>query len=165
MRRLSRRPSGHVAFDDAAREPFDDRGLADAGLADQHRVVLGAARQHLDDAPDLLVASDDGIELAVARVLGEVAAEALERLVLVLGVLARHLVAPAHLLERAEQRLVGDAEPAQEVADAADDLAHREEDVLGGEVVVAEVAALAVGRLEHLDRRRARAAAVWVVCP
>ncbi len=140
----------HVTFDDAAGESFDDGGLADAGLADQHGVVLGAARQHLDDAPDLLVASDDGIELAVARVLGEVAPEALERLVLVLGVLARHLVAPAHVLERAEQRLVGDAEPAQQVADAAGDLGHREEDVLGGEVVVAEVAPLAVGRLEHL---------------
>jgi uncharacterized protein YjiS (DUF1127 family) len=46
---------------------LDDRGLADAGLADQHRVVLGAAREHLDDAADLLVAADDRIELALAR--------------------------------------------------------------------------------------------------
>ena len=34
----------HVAIDDAQRETFDDCGLADAGLADQHRVVLGPAR-------------------------------------------------------------------------------------------------------------------------
>ena len=34
---------GHVAGDDALGEPLDDGGLADAGLADQHRVVLGAA--------------------------------------------------------------------------------------------------------------------------
>ena len=60
-------PLGHVAADDALRQPFDDRGLADAGLADQHRVVLGAARQHLDDAADLLVAADDRVELALAR--------------------------------------------------------------------------------------------------
>ena len=59
---------------------------------------------------------------------------------------------PAHLLQRTEQRVVGDAEPAQEVADTAGDLGHREEHVLGGEVVVAEIAALAVGRLEHLVR-------------
>ena len=39
---------GHVAGDDALREPLDDRRLADAGVADQHRVVLRAARQHLD---------------------------------------------------------------------------------------------------------------------
>ena len=87
--RLFLRPFGHVAADDALREAFDDGGLADAGLADEHRVVLGAARQHLDDAADLLVAADDRIELALARQLGEVAAVALERLVRALGVLAR----------------------------------------------------------------------------
>ena len=49
---------GHVAVDDAAREPLDDGGLADAGVAHQHRVVLGAAGEDLDDAPDLVVAPD-----------------------------------------------------------------------------------------------------------
>ena len=38
------RPSGHVAVDDALGEALDDRGLAHARLADEHRVVLGAAR-------------------------------------------------------------------------------------------------------------------------
>ena len=32
----------HVAVDDAQRQALDDRGLADARLADQHRIVLGA---------------------------------------------------------------------------------------------------------------------------
>ena len=58
-------PLGHVAAHDALGQPFDDGGLADAGLADQHRVVLGAARQHLDDAADLLVAADHRVELAL----------------------------------------------------------------------------------------------------
>ena len=39
---------GHFAVDDALREAFDDGGLADAGLADEHGVVLRAALQHLD---------------------------------------------------------------------------------------------------------------------
>ena len=43
------------------------------------------------DAADLLVAADDRVELAVARGLGEVAAEALERLELRLGVLVGDL--------------------------------------------------------------------------
>ena len=73
---------GHVAAHDALREPFDDGGLADAGFADEHRVVLRAPRQHLDDAADFFVAADDRIELAAARQLGEVAAVAFERLVL-----------------------------------------------------------------------------------
>ena len=74
-------PLGHVLPDDALRQPFDDGGLADARLADEHRVVLRPARQHLNHAADLLVAADDRIELALARELGEVAPVALERLV------------------------------------------------------------------------------------
>ena len=104
-------PLGHVAADDALRQPFDDGGLADAGLADQHRVVLGAAREHLDDAADLLVAADHRIELALARQLGEVAAVALERLVGALRVLVGHALrcrgpasAPAKIASRVTPR-------------------------------------------------------------
>ena len=58
-----------------------------AGLADQHRVVLRAAREHLDRAPDLLVPPDHGVELALLGERGQVAAVLLERLVRALGVL------------------------------------------------------------------------------
>ena len=76
----------HVAVDDAQRETFDDRGLADARLADQHRIVLGAARQHLDGAADFLVAPDHRIELAVARRLGQIARVFLQRVIGLFGV-------------------------------------------------------------------------------
>src|SRR5712692_7779363 len=65
---------------DALREPFDDGGLADAGLADQHRVVLLTAREDLHDALDLGLTSDDGVELALGGLLREVAAELVEQL-------------------------------------------------------------------------------------
>ena len=58
---------GDVARDDALREPLDDGGLADAGLADEHGVVLGAAGEHLADAADLGVAPDHRVELARLR--------------------------------------------------------------------------------------------------
>ena len=102
-------PFGHVAADDAAGEAFDDRGLADAGLADEDRVVLGAARQHLDDAADLLVAADHRIELALARQLGEVAAVALERLIGAFGVLVGHALRSADGGERLQDRVARDA--------------------------------------------------------
>ena len=38
----------HLAVDDALGEPFRDRGLADAGLAHEQRIVLLPAAQHLD---------------------------------------------------------------------------------------------------------------------
>ena len=55
---------GHVTRGDPLGQALDDRGLADAGLADQHRVYTGAPRQHLDHPPHLLVAADHGVELA-----------------------------------------------------------------------------------------------------
>ena len=55
---------GHLALDDAPRQAFGDRGLADAGLADQQRVVLAPAAQHLDHALELVLAADQRIDLA-----------------------------------------------------------------------------------------------------
>ena len=91
------RLSGTSPFDDPLRQALDDRGLADAGLADEHRVVLRAARQHLNDAADLFVAADDGIELALASRLGQVARIALKRLVLIFGILIGDAMRAAHL--------------------------------------------------------------------
>ena len=104
----------HVAVDDALRQAFDDRGLADARLADQHRIVLGAAGQHLDGAADFLVAADHRIELAVARGLGEIAGIFLQR---VIGVFGRCDVGGAALAQRFDRGvevLRRDAAPGRE---------------------------------------------------
>ena len=71
-------PLGHVPAHDALRQPLNDRRLADAGLTDQHRVVLGAPAEDLDDAPDLLVPSDHRVEQPAACGIGQVAAVLLE---------------------------------------------------------------------------------------
>ena len=89
------------------REAFDDRGLADAGLAGEDRVVLAAAHQDVDDLADLLVAAGDRIDLALARLLGEVDREALERLLLA-HLRRRHRA--ARLARRRQRRAVGGAE-------------------------------------------------------
>src|SRR5680860_246197 len=69
---------GDIALDDVGGESLDDGGLADAGLADEHRVVLGATGEDLHHPLDLLLAPDDGIELLLARELSEVATELVE---------------------------------------------------------------------------------------
>ncbi|KWT85240.1 hypothetical protein APY03_4043 [Variovorax sp. WDL1] len=69
----------HVALRDAPGQALGDRGLADAGLADQQRVVLAAAAQDLDHALDLVLAADQRIDLAVLRHLVEVLGELLQR--------------------------------------------------------------------------------------
>ena len=145
---------GHVAGDDALGEALGDRGLADAGLADQDGVVLGAAREDLDDAADLVVAADDRVELAVLGGLREVAAELLERLVLVLGVLVGHAVRAADVLDRRDDVLLARAVAAQRVAGGGLVVGEREQQVLGGDVLVLELAAARARR--RAGRRRAR---------
>jgi hypothetical protein len=136
---------GDVALDDATGEALDDGGLAHAGLADEHGVVLRPAGQHLDDPPDLVVPADDRVELALAGVLGEVPAVLLEGLVLVLRVLAGDAVAPPDLLQRSQQVLLGDPDP----------VGQGEEEVLGRQVLVVQPAALLVGPLHHVPEVRA----------
>ena len=130
---------GHVALDDAVGQPLDDGRLAHAGLADEDRVVLGAARQHLDHPADLLVAADDRVELALAGRLGEVAPVLGQGLVGLLGVGRRDAVVAPHRAQRRQQRVLGDA----------DLVGQGQHEVLHRHVVVAEVAAVLVRRLQH----------------
>ena len=69
----------NLAAHDLAREPFGNRRLADARIADIERIVLGPAAQHLDGALDLLVAADQRIDPAVLRLLVQVDAIGFER--------------------------------------------------------------------------------------
>ena len=57
--------AGNFAVGDALRKPFHDRRLADAGLADEHGIVLGAAAENLDDAFQFAIAAHQRIELSV----------------------------------------------------------------------------------------------------
>ena len=140
---------GDVAGDDALGEALDDRGLADAGLADQDGVVLGAAREHLDHAADLLVAADHRVELAALGLGGQVAAELLERLELSSGLGEVTRCGPADLGDRLDQRRRGrgaaSATPGVLVGEG-------EQEVLGRDVLVAERGHLLLGALERPRR-------------
>ena len=58
------RTSGTSPRDDPERQALGDRGLADAGVADEQRVVLRAPAEDLDGALDLVVAADQDVDLA-----------------------------------------------------------------------------------------------------
>ena len=142
--------SGTSPLGDPLGEALDDGRLADAGLADEHRVVLGAAGEDLHDPLDLGLAADDGVELAVGRQLGQVAAELVEQLrgLLALALRARAAaalaLAPAAGPGQHADDLVADllrvgVEVEQDARGDALVLAHEaEQDVLGADVVVAE---------------------------
>ena len=152
--------SGNVTAHDPLGEALGDGGLADARLADEHRVVLGPTRQDLHDPADLLVAPDDGIELASARFRGQIAAVLLEGGVGSLGVLRGDPLAAPHALERLKDGLAAGRVALQELLPLAADLGDAEEQMLGGDVVVAEPLRFRLGGLDHaagarIQRQRA----------
>ena len=68
----------HVAADDPLGKAFDDGRLADARFAEQHGVVLLPAAENLNGPFDFALAADDRVELVLAGQLGQVAAKAVE---------------------------------------------------------------------------------------
>ena len=151
----------HVAGDDALGQALGDGGLADARLADQGGVVLGAAREDLDDPLDLLLAADDRVELAGPGGIGQVDAELVDGRGLA-GAL--RLLAPARRRARLRQDaddLVADLVEvdAERLEDAGGDALaladEAEQQVLRADVVVAEAAGLVDGELDDaLGARR-----------
>ena len=148
----------HVVVDDLLGEPLDDRRLAHARLADQDRVVLRAAGEDLDDPLDLRLAPDHRVELAVPGELGQVARELVQD-----RGLAPLLRPRVVLVAQERERLLADlVEPrAEGLQDLRGDrltfLHHAEEEVLGADVVVPELARFLDGQLEHaLGLRRER---------
>src|SRR5262245_53207574 len=105
---------GDVAVHDALREAFDDRRLTDARFADEYRIVFRPTRQHLHDAVNLFVASNDGIELALPRGVGEIARVTLERLILILRILIGDAMCAANCFQRLEQVVVVRARSGQQ---------------------------------------------------
>ena len=67
---------------DAQRKALDDGGLAYARLTGEDGVVLAPAHEDVDQLADFLVASDDGIQLAVAGAFGEINGELFQGLLL-----------------------------------------------------------------------------------
>ena len=151
---------GDVAVDDGLAQALDDGGLAHARLPDEDGVVLGAPGEDLHDPLHLLFAADDRVQLALAGGGGEVAAELVQdgaargRALLggaagVNGLLA--LVAREHLHDGLAHAGQIPAEVGQDLGGHSLALAQQaEEQVLGADVVVAELEGLAHGELEDL---------------
>ena len=70
---------GHVALQQALREPFGHGGLAHAGIADKHRPVLPAPAQHFERALQFLLPPDQRVEQACRGALRQVDAVGGER--------------------------------------------------------------------------------------
>ncbi len=129
---------GHVTGDDPLGKSFDHRGLADARLADQHRVVLGSPGQDLDHPADLRIPADDRVQRAVPGQLGQVDPILLQRLVGPFRVLSGDTGVAAHFLERVEQHVRSGAHLAQQGRRLPAVCGEADEQMLGGHVLIVQ---------------------------
>ena len=139
----------HLARHDALRQPFHNRRLADTRLADQHRVVLGPALQHLDGAADFVIAADHRVQFAHAGTFGQVDAILLERLALVFGVGAIHVLPTAHCVDGALQRLAQQAVVTDHLANICFAVCQRQQKQLTGDELVTALDRLLFRRLQQ----------------
>src|SRR5579885_650743 len=139
---------GHLAVDDALRQALDDRSLADAGLADQHRIVLGAPLQDLDGPADLIVAADDRIELPGGGAGRQVDGVLLQRLPALLGACVGDFLPAPHLIDGLLHRAAHDAGLAENAREIAV-LEGREHEELAGDELIAPLLRQLVGDVEH----------------
>ena len=84
---------GHVAAHDALCQTFDDGRLTRARFTYQYRIVLRAAREDLKHAANLVVTTDDRIQLARARILHQVLRVLRQTLVVLVAALALYAAA------------------------------------------------------------------------
>ncbi len=144
----------HLALGDFQRQPLHNGGFADAGLADQARVVLRSAREDLDHAIDLLLAADDGVDAALRRQRGQIAAELIQGLRAALPLSAAGDVRGAglapHFFAAAQRRVDFGHDVAllrAERVQKADAVAvafgeHRHQKVLGADVIMSQAGGL-----------------------
>src|SRR5690606_15086862 len=88
----------HVAIYDLAGQSLGDRGLADARVTHEQRIVLLPPAQNLDRAADFLLATDQRIDASLFRLAVEIDAVGIQRVVAALHVclafIGRLLLAP-----------------------------------------------------------------------
>ena len=148
-----------IAGDDAPCQTLDDGGLAYSGLTNQHGVVLGAARKHLDHAANLFIAADDRIQFPPSRKFRQVLGVTVQRLVFALRALIGHSLVAAHRGQSLQDRVPGGAHGGQQhLRRIFLELGQRQQQMLGRNVLVFKVLRLFRGVIQHPlhSRRKSR---------
>ena len=139
-------PLGHVPSDDTLGQALHYCSLAHAGLADQHRVVLGLPGQDADHIADLRVPADDRIQLLVPGLLHQFLAVFLQSVIRGFRVVAGDPLVPPDSGQGLEKTLPGDAVLLPNLGDLpVGVLDHGQEEMLHGHVLVPQLPGLVLG--------------------
>ena len=90
---------GHIATNDTTGQSLNDSRLTSTRLTYKNRVVLSAAGENLQYATDLVITTDDWVELALTSHLNKILGELLKTLVVVVGTLRLYLLTLTKLLD------------------------------------------------------------------
>ena len=142
----------HFLVDDTLRQTFDDGRLADARLADQHRVVLGTALENLDGTADFIVATDHRVEFALSRPFRQVDTVFLQGFTLPFRILIIDPLATAHGKNRCFQRLSLQTMLTRQAPGLPLVFAEGEQEHLAGDELVAALLRLLVGQVEQVGQ-------------
>ena len=75
----------HIATNDTSCETFDDGGLTSTRLTYKDRIVLSTTGEDLQQTTDLIITSDNGVELTLTGKVNEILGVFLQALVVVVG--------------------------------------------------------------------------------
>ena len=128
---------GDIAPHDTLSKAFHDSCLADARLADQHRVVLCLTGQDTDHVPDLVVTADHRVQLLVPRPLHKIASVLVQRVIRRFRVVGGDALVAAHRGQSLQELLAGDAVIPEEFFHGPVRVPqHAEEQMLHGDIVI-----------------------------
>ncbi|KAI9905856.1 hypothetical protein PsorP6_013491 [Peronosclerospora sorghi] len=147
---------GHVAHDNATREPFHNRSLADARLANEHGIVLCASRKDADHTSNLFVATNDGVNLPCLGQFNQVLPVLVQRVIIVFRRRIRDGPTASHLLHGLFHLILIHLITLEQRRDLRVGK-ERDDQVIRGQVRILHVFAHLVRVLEHLHERRVRA--------
>src|SRR5262249_53395722 len=120
-----------------------------AGLADEDRVVLRAAREHLHHPADLFVSADDRVYLPATGRFREVPRVLLQRLELPFRILIRDAVCSPDLRHRREELFVRKTVATEDGLDVLVGLGRGEKEMLDRDEVVLQPLRFVLGLLEE----------------
>ena len=139
----------YLAIDDALGQAFGNRSFTDARLADQHRVILGAALQYLNGAANLVVTTDYRVELAFFGTLGQVDGVFIQSLAIFLDVRVIYRIAAAQVGHGIFQRLAANALTEQQLAQLGVLIHRGQQHQLAGDKLVALLLRQAISLIEQ----------------
>ena len=140
---------GHVAAHDTLGKAFGDSRLADAGLTDEHGVVLALTAQDTDDVADLAVTADDGVKFVGARHFDKVLAVLFQRVVGVFRVITRHPLIATYRAKLLHEFLSCQAESLKNfIGRLSGALQNSEKNVFNADVLILHLLGLLFGSVE-----------------